>query len=243
MTRLRAFGGAGGASLAAIALLLSPALATGGGNERRSVSLSPSMARSVGTFTPALSDPRLTAVLQRRRATGGADIRFTPAAEPGERNRDVRVAIRARAKTPAEAERSVVETSSASAVTPVTPSSYNLGASVGWRRFALTGDVSRREGGATPGARELAEVGMSYRANRRLTGQVEVAAERAEGVQRIVGDDEAYSLDVGGSYSIARNLDVTGGVKYRIANDRLDPLARDQRHDSQAVYIGTAFRF
>lgn len=238
---LRAVGVAGGASLVAIALMLSPALATAG-DDRRPVSLSPSAARSVGTFTPAVSDPRLTAVLQRRRATSGAEIRFTPAAE-GERNRDVRVAIRARAKTPAEAERAAVETSSASAVTPITPSSYNLGASVGWRRFALSGDVSRREGGAMPGARESAEVGMSYRASRRITGRVEVAAERTEGVQRIVAEDEAYSLDVGGSYSIARNLDVTGGVKYRIARDRLDPIARDERHDSQAVYIGTAFRF
>jgi hypothetical protein len=44
------------------------------------------------------------------------------------------------------------------------------------------------------------------------------------------------------SYQIARNLDVTGGVRYKIQRDRLEPLA-DQRRDSQAVYVGTAFRF
>jgi hypothetical protein len=38
-------------------------------------------------------------------------------------------------------------------------------------------------------------------------------------------------------------LDVTGGVRYRVARDRLEPLAQDDRRDSQAVYIGTAVRF
>ena len=51
------------------------------------------------------------------------------------------------------------------------------------------------------------------------------------------------SLDVGGAFSIARNIDLTGGVRYRIAEDRIAPIARDERRDSQAVYVGTAFRF
>ena len=84
---------------------------------------------------------------------------------------------------------------------------------------------------------------MSYQANRRLSGRVAVAAERSEGTQRLVADDQAYSVDVGGAFSIARNVDVTGGVRYRIARDRLEVLQRDERRDSQAVYVGTAFRF
>ena len=84
---------------------------------------------------------------------------------------------------------------------------------------------------------------MSYRATRRLTGRVAVGAERAEGAQRMIAPDQTYSLDVGGAYSIARNIDVTAGARYRIQRDRLDPIARDDRRDSQAVYVGTAFRF
>lgn len=243
MNRLRAIGVAGSASLVAIALVLTPALATAGSRDDARAPQPSLSQRSIGTFTPAVSDPRLAAVLQRSRSARGAEIRFTPASSSNDRNRAVRVAIRARATTPAEAERSAAEASSATPVTAITPSSYNLGASIGWRRFAVSGDVARSEGGVIPGARETAEVGMSYRATQRITGRVEVAAERAEGAQRIVGDDQAYSLDVGGSYSIARNVDVTGGVRYRISQDRLEPLARDQRRDSQAVYIGTAFRF
>ena len=66
---------------------------------------------------------------------------------------------------------------------------------------------------------------------------------RYEGAQRLVNGDQAVSLDVGGAFSIARNVDVTAGARYRIARDRLEPLSREERRDSQAVYVGTAFRF
>jgi hypothetical protein len=150
--------------------------------------------------------------------------------------------VRARATTPAQASRDAGPSSS-SAITAITPSSYNLGVSVGWRRFAVSGDVGQADNGLIAGIRESAQVGMSYRATRRLTGRVAVGAERAQGGQRIIAEDQAYSLDVGGAYSIARNVDVTAGARYRIARDRLDPLSRDDRRDSQAVYVGTAFRF
>jgi hypothetical protein len=52
----------------------------------------------------------------------------------------------------------------------------------------------------------------------------------------------AIRSEVGGSYRLTGNLDVTGGVRYRVQHDRLQPLA-DERRDSQAVYVGTAFRF
>ena len=241
MTRLRAIGAAGSASLIAVALLLAPTLAEAQRGKARPAA--PVSGRSVGSFTPAVSDPRVAAILARRGGTVSADFRFTPASSSSERSRAVRVAIRARASTPAEAARGVTDSNSASAVTAITPSSYNLGASIGWRRFAVSGDVAQSEGGVVPGVRESARVGMSYRADRRLTGRVAVAAERAEGAQRVVGDDAAYSLDVGGSFTIARNVDVTAGARYRISRDRLESLARDDRRDSQAVYVGTAFRF
>jgi hypothetical protein len=226
----------GGASLAAIALLLAPAIAQTSGP--RPVSMT---ARPAGAFTPAVSDPRLAAALARRGTRLNSDMRFTPAT--AERNRAVRVAVRAGAGTPADAARSSTQTASSSPVTAITPSSYNLGVSLGWRRFAIAGDVAQADGGVVPGRRESAELGVSYRANRRLTGRVAVAAERAEGAQRLVQLDEAYSLDVGGAFSIANNVDVTAGARYRIARDRVEPLSRDERRDSQAVYVGTAFRF
>jgi len=240
---LRAIGITGGASLVAIALLFAPAL---GATTERSKALrpfAPSLnARPVGAFTPAVSDPRLAAALARRGPGLNANFRFTPATTSGDRSRRVQVAIRARSVTMADAQRATGPTS-ASPVTAITPSSYNLGVSVGWRRFAISGDVAQSDAGLIQGTRESAQLGMSYRATRHLTGRVAVAAERAQGDPRLLVDDQAVSLDVGGAYSIARNVDVTAGARYRIAHDRLEPLSRDDRRDSQAVYVGTAFRF
>ncbi len=224
-----------------MALLLAPTLAAQA--QRLGARSVASLSRPMGSFTPAVADPRLAAALARSGVSFNSDFRFTPA--NADRSRAVRVAVRARAATPAEAqaERMALNASSQTPVTAITPSSYNLGVSLGWRRFAVSGDVAQSEGGVLPGRRESAEVGMSYRATRRITGRVAVAAERAEGAQRLVADDEAYSLDVGGAYSIARNVDVTAGARYRIARDRIEAQQRDFRRDSQAVYVGTAFRF
>lgn len=228
----------GGASVAALSLLLAPALAA-------TQQQKPSQPRSaatinIGTFTPAVADPRLAAELARRGFSGGG-FRFTPAATTSDRNRAVRVAVRARAETPGEATRRAAG-SSATQVTAITPTAYNLGVSVGWRSFALSGDVARVEGGTVPGGRQAAEVGVSY-ARSRFSGRVEVGADRVDPTTpKAIAELDSYSVGVGGSYRIARNLDVTGGLRYKIQRDRLEPLA-DERRDSQAVYVGTAFRF
>lgn len=206
----------------------------------------PTASRSIGSFTPAVRDPRLAAELARRGQASA--FQFTPATSQADSTRPVRVAVRVRPdQAVPERARPVVPGAAASVETPsgtaITPSTYNLGVAVGWRRFALTGVVSSTSGGVAPGSRETQRIGAEYRATPRLTARVQVAAERAEGVQRIVADDQALQLDVGGSYSIARGVDVTGGVRYRVSRDRVEPLARDDRQDSQAVYVGTALRF
>ncbi len=247
MKKAWALGFAGGVSLLTLAIAF-PAV---GEAQRSGFRHTPAGGeRTIGTFTPAVRDSRLAAALSRSRAAAPQDaaFRFTPAPDPEERNRAVRVAVRVRPGIPGERVRPALGSAPVTAAavqsgTAITPSSYNLGVAVGWRRFAITGDVANSGTGAVPGGRESARVGLNYRANRRLTGRVQVGAERAEGVERIVAEDRAYAVDVGGSYSIARNLDVTGGVRYRVSEDRLEPIARDQRRDSQAVYIGTAFRF
>ena len=204
----------------------------------------PAVGRPLGAFTPAVADPRLGALLARRPSVplSGA-FSFTPSSASNERvNRGLRVAVRARANMPVMTSADVGPSSS-SAVTAITPVSYNLGVSVGWRRFAISGDVAQNDRGLISGVRETARVGISYQPTQRLTGRVAVGAERAEGAQRIVAEDQAYLLDVGGAYRIGRNIDVTAGARYRISHDRLDPTSRDDRRDSQAVYVGTAFRF
>ena len=102
-------------------------------------------------------------------------------------------------------------------------------------------DLQRR---TQPGSRERADIGFSY-TGKRAGGRVQASADRPlTNTPVMIGDNPSYSIDVGGSYSLTRNLDVTAGVRYKAERDRLPRTTiTDQRRDSQAVYVGTAFRF
>ena len=227
------------AALAAAGLVLTPAFATTTSKKRPpAVSLS---FDTLSSFTPVNADPKLAAALAGK-GLSLTDFKFTPAPAKG-RPSQVRVAIRARVSTPAQA---AVAQASAPAETAnaLTPSSYNLGVAVGWKRFAISGDVAKvKSADSAFGGRETAVVGVSYSLNSRLSTRVAVGADRATG-NPVPGlrEGNSVSLDVGSSYSLSRHIAVTGGVRYNIERDRLAAL-QDDRRDSQAVYIGTAFKF
>jgi hypothetical protein len=239
--KIGAVAGTGCAALAALSLVLTPALAASTEHHRLprphfNITIRP------GGFTPAITDPRLAAELARR-GLQPSSFRLTPATIAlGRGNKAVRVAIRARATTTADALRHASAPSQLS-VTAITPTVYDLGVSIGWQRFALSGDVDHIRGGTIPGGHQTAQVGVSYSLSR-FTARLEAGASRADPdtPPMLVEDNNSYTLGVGGSYRLAHNLDVTGGVRYKVQRDRLEPLS-DQRRDSQAVYIGTAFRF
>ena len=68
----------------------------------------------------------------------------------------------------------------ATAVAALTPSTYNLGVAVGWRRFAVAGDVAKvKDADPALGGRESAVVGVSYSLSNRFSARVAVGAERA----------------------------------------------------------------
>lgn len=222
--------GMGVAALSAATLVLAPADAAPRRNRQAPVS-------SLGSFTPSAANPRLAAAMARSGNLSGREFRFTPSATPGGR-RAVTVAIRTQANTKAEAER----TASIGTITTFTPSAYNLGVSIGWKQFALSGEIARVRGNILPGDREAMAVGLSYGLNRWRT-RLGLAADRATGPEAgLVGEDKSYSVDLGGSYALTGNIELNGGIRYRAERDRLLPFS-DERHDSQAVYVGTAFRF
>jgi hypothetical protein len=225
------------AAVAAGALVLTPAFAASSTHKRPppvSLSFDP-----ISSFTPANADPKLAAALAGK-SLSLTDFKFTPAPAKG-RPSQIRVAIRARVDSPMETR--VATAAPAPAVTALAPASYNLGVAVGWRRFAVSGDVAKvKEANPALGGRESAVVGVSYSLSK-FTGRVAVGAERTAGnplpaLKR--GDN--YSLDVGGSYSLSRHIALTGGVRYNVERDRMSAL-QDNRRDSQAVYVGTAFKF
>lgn len=216
-----------GVVAAAAALAVVPALAA-----RPAATKAPLLSLTfdrIAAFTPSEGDPRLARAFAGR----PADFKFTPAAARS-RPSQIRVAVRARVDQPVE---------TATAASPLTPASYNLGVAVGWRRFAVTGDVAKVKGGNPAlGTTESAVVGVNYNL-KRFTGRVALGGERIDpGQAAALARGDSYQVDLGGAYNITRNIAVTGGVRYKVEQERLSTLA-DQRADSKAVYVGTAFKF
>ncbi|MET0179142.1 MAG: hypothetical protein ABW194_01505 [Novosphingobium sp.] len=242
---------AGGAL--ALGLLVHPDIgnAFSSGFDSRPVSLA---ARGgIGSFTPASVDPRLAATLTVRSLDRGQLFRFTPASGDTRRERAVTVAVRIDAGTAraVSVRQTLAATGSGASSVRVAPTAFNLGVARGYESFApkLAQTV------ATP---ELKRIDMpdlaSFERGRGLDRPG--AKDAGRFAPRIAVDENArpgraprtlegqgdYSVDVGGRYRLTRNLDVTAGVRYRSERDRVAPLT-DTAQDSQAVYVGTQFRF
>lgn len=231
--------GMGLGAICAAGILASPALQAQERGRERALALRSVLPTGggLGAFTPAAADPKLAAILARSGLPDNG-FRFTPAESRRGDGRAVTVAVRARS-TRALASR--LPGGSAPSVS-LAPIAYNLGVSVGWKRFAVSGDVTHVDLLTQPGSRERADVGVSY-AGKRVTGRIQATSDRPlADTPVLIGDKPSYTVDLGGSYSLTRNFDVTAGVRYKSERDRL-PKLTDDRRDSQAVYVGTAFRF
>ena len=226
----------GGIAMASLVLLLVPGAASAAQiQKKRAPKPAANVSGAIGSFTPSSADPRFGSTFGRGGLTSSG-FRFTPSLGPGA-SRRVTVAVRARAGTPAPG-----ATSMASSYAGFTPYAYNLGVAVGWKRFAVTSDYSKVDLGVVPGSHESADVALSY-GGRHWSTRLALAADRSTGdTSRLIGGEQGVAVDFGGSYSISNHFDVTGGVRYRVEKDRLVQLS-DDRRDSQAVYIGTAFKF
>jgi hypothetical protein len=222
--------------LSAAGALIAPALGAPEGTRavafRRTVPVS-----SIGGFTPSSADPKLAAVLARS-GIDGSSFRFTPSEGQRVNKRAVTVAVRARTQPVAAPENAAVDTNVGPTLAPI---AYNLGTSVGWKRFAAAGDLTKVDLGVQPGSRE--RIGAALGKPARRTSSVTVGGDKPLLDQsKLVADAPSASIGVGGSYSLTRHFDVTAGVRYKSDKDRLLRL-EDTRRDSQALYVGTAFRF
>jgi len=192
----------------------------------------------IGSFTPASADPRVAAMFARA-GLANSGFRFTPVSGAKAGTQSVTVAVRAAGS----AKPSVTRVTAAPQAVSIAPIAYNLGMAVGWKRFALSGDMARVDMAGLPGSRETLDVGVSYNAPK-WSARIQAGQDRPiDSVSASLTGGRSYNVDVGGSYSIARNLDLTAGVRYRAEDrDRLQ-IIDDGRRDSQAVYIGTAIKF
>ena len=230
-----------GAAFAVAALALSPALGAVASLVRppaEAPTVSLRKLGGIGSFTPTNSDPRLAASYAKAALNSGHSFRFTPTSGSMSGTRSVTIAVRANGS---------LQDRGIPSILSITPLAYNLGVSRGWRKFALPDSVGKLElppVAVETGASKIDGAdGFSLSAKRKFSTSVQMDSERpiATAPQTLAGE-AAISVDLAGSYSLTRNLDLKAGVRYRGPMNRLAPLT-DERQDSQAVYIGTAFKF
>lgn len=191
---------------------------------------------TLGSFTPPMLDslraPAAGSAVQER------TFRFTPSGRSSDRKAlSVGMTSRVvRAVTPESARPSETQTAAA----------YNVGISVGYAGFALSGGFSRLDSILEP-TREGIDLGLSYRGKRWKTalqlGAEHALNDRASPLAR----DKRYSVELGGAYLLNPRLSVIGGVRYQMSEP--DPFgftpsrALSDSGEAGAVYLGTSISF
>ena len=208
--------------------------------------------RSFASFTPGSADPQIAELVAQRSGGKARMLRFTPAgASLAGAPRSVTVAVRIDQQVASAITGrgpAVADGSDAEGGLRLAQTRYNLGLARGYRSFSRTPAapaLSRTLSGAdipdlasfTPATRSTAADNSRFAARIALD-EVRSPARAAESAGRTADQ----LLDVGGSYRLTRNLDVRAGVRYEQDRD-LRALPDLDQQDSQAVYIGTQFRF
>lgn len=242
----------GGASMAAMLLcgavsllaLPSAVLAFGGGFP--ALPELPATIAANGAFVPAQVDPRLSRSITVRALSKGKLFRFTPAATPSRVDSSVvTVAVRLNGNLSGLAMRRAapIEVSGPGAGVPIAPTAYSLGATRGYRSFAQNSAPAQ-----TFRQMEMPDL-ASYRPkpgaapdSSRFAPRIALDEREKTGRSPRTFEQSDQQVDLGGAYRVTRNLDVTAGVRVTSDRDRLRPIT-DGRQDSQAVYVGTQFRF
>ncbi|MFM6950968.1 MAG: hypothetical protein ACKOW1_08105 [Novosphingobium sp.] len=210
-----------------------------------SIGIGPKLSAPVGAaeigFEPARVDPRLARSISVRALGAGQTFRFTPGAAPNRLDRSVTVAVRLDGRM-SRTGRSALASSDGGF--RIAPTAYSLGVSRGYRGFAQNGvsggELRRMElpdlasFKPSPGAKEDPS---------RFTPRIALDGREPAGRSpRTLQGQADEMVDLGGSYRLTRNLNVTAGVRSISERDRLAPLS-DGRKDNQAVYVGTQFKF
>jgi len=212
-------------------------------------------------FTPASVDPQLARFIAERSGGISRLKRFTPAGVDSRSNRSVTVAVRV---NPEEARaiqvRSAIEAakenvSDSSPGVRIASTRYNLGLSRGYQNFAQSTiqPTAQSTARTTVLSKTLSDAAIpnlaEYRPSRGAARDetrfaARIADETSSSVSTRPADSvDEQALDIAGSYRLTRNLDVTAGVRYSQERDRAVSMRESVEKDSQAVYIGTQFRF
>lgn len=193
---------------------------------------------SIGSFTPVTTDERLARrYAQALSSTRTQGFRFTPTVGSMSGRRSITIVVRA-------PDLNVIANGRSSNSLGLGPVAYNLGAARGLGRFATEATAARTDAvPLVPASALTPPRNFKLEERKRLSTNVELERfDQGAAAAQTGAGERGFAVDVGSSYALTRNLDVTAGVRYRGRQNRLGPLT-DDAQDSQAVYLGTTFKF
>lgn len=195
-------------------------------------------------FLPAEVDPRLARSITVRALSKGRTFRFTPAATPTRMDRQLTVAVRLNSPVTRQIVVRGPATPAAGTALSIAPTAYSLGAARGYKTFAQTGTSADARQIDMPNLAAYSIAGSTKSDPARFAPRIELdeKARAGRSPRTLEGQGTDQTVDLGGSYRLSRNLNVTAGVRYSPERNRVDPLI-DGKQDNQAVYVGTQIKF
>ena len=228
-----------GSAIAVAGFLLSPAIgaATDLAPLRPDAPVSLGALGSISSFTPTTKDPQLAAAYANIAASASRQgFRFTPTSGSLSGQREITIMVRASDRGGSDKTETPVD---------IKPMAFSLNGAHNWRKFALPESVGRKALDPVPVETMVDAKNFSLDDGKkdRFSTKVLIESRREPSAARNPAAEKDYSLDLASSYSLTRNLNVTAGVRYNNnVVGRLTPMT-DDRQDSQAVYLGTSFKF
>ncbi|MBO9517752.1 MAG: hypothetical protein J7493_06760 [Porphyrobacter sp.] len=202
-------------------------------------------------LTPASVDPQLAAFVAKHTNGDGRLMRFTPAGVAERGSRSVTVAVRvnadeARAISVRGAIAAALDQVAGETGAGIAPTRYNLGISRGYQNFAKPEPARVSNTLSESSVPDLVVIKPAAEKveQSRFVPRIELEQQaKAGSAPRTIDSRADQTVDIGAGYRLTRNLDVSAGVRYSQERDRLAPVADAPAKDSQAVYVGTQFRF
>lgn len=227
------------------ALLLSPVLVPAFAAQFQSADSVSGLASWASHFTPAGVDSRL-AERMRSKAARSTAFPFTPAGLNSRGSNTLTVAARADGSNAVSVRSAMAQLETGSGTSlRLNNSNYQLTTARGWQAFTLPSTsveqprLSDMLGKGTFRLDDNAKKKPSRFGTDLKVASPRGAAPSLRGNEAAAGD---YSVNVGGSFRVAKGVDVTAGVRYSRDSDHVDP-AIAAKADNEAVYVGTKIKF
>ncbi len=232
-----------------VALLALPSAVLAFSADYRGRSANGSDADRLDAFTPEATQENLARAISLRSLSKGQFFPFTPAGTPSQGDRAVTVAVRA---DPEAAQAIIVrgrvplaQANQDPGQLRIAPTAFNLGVSRGYQNFSqnLVPQAPARPMAELPDLKRFSlSPGAAKREESRFTPRISLDEKKPSGRAPRTFAVDGSEVDLGGAYRVTDHIDVTAGVRYSQDRERLVPLT-DGKQDSQAVYVGTQFKF